>query len=192
MDFVASQLSGENNDDYDEDADNQRRNFFPDIASSVPSTSDRPSTSAGASTSSASSTASVISDKDLHSVLQTVLPLKAGTPAKKSNCGRKAMKSAVLTSPEVLSELREKAEKKREREEKRDNTPASKKRKVRGKSKEEDEEEDVDFCIICMKNMPKKMNRQNTIHCNVCDRAVHLKCAGMTASNWTCKHCISD
>ncbi|XP_033223319.1 zinc finger MYM-type protein 1-like [Belonocnema kinseyi] len=37
-----------------------------------------------------------------------------------------------------------------------------------------DSEED-DFCIICKCAMPKKMNRNNSIHCNECDRAVHQK-----------------
>lgn len=203
-DFVASQLSGEKMVEDDDDTDNQHRIVLADedIAAHEEEAIPVPSTSTGPSTSGASSKASVTSKENLLAALQGVLPLKAGTPAKKSNRGRKSMQSAVLTSPEVVCELRDKAEKKREREAKKGDTPSAKKQKVRGKSKtpqkkqpsptDTDVEEDVDFCIICMKSMPKKMNRQNTIHCNVCDRAVHLKCAKMTASYWTCKHCISD
>lgn len=204
VDFVASQLSGEKMGEDDDDADKQRRIVLADedIAAHEEGATPVPSTSTGPSTSGACSKVSVTSKEDLLAALQAVLPLKAGTPAKKSNRGRKSMQSAVLTSREVVCELRDKAEKKREREAKKGDTPSAKKQKVRGKSKtpqkkqpsptDTDVEEDVDFCIICMKSMPKKMNRQNTIHCNVCDRAVHLKCAKMTASYWTCKHCISD
>lgn len=56
----------------------------------------------------------------------------------------------------------------------------------------DNEEEDVDFCIICMKNMPRKLTRYNSIKCNMCKRAVHLKCANMRTSFFTCKNCESD
>lgn len=129
-------------------------------------------------------------------------PLKLGTPAKKSNRGRKPMKSVILTSPEVVADLREKDEKKRKRLEKKGDAPAAKKQKGRGKSKtlqkkqpspkETEVEEDIDFCIICKKNMPKNQNRQNTAHCTGCDRAVHLKCTGVNPNTFTCVHCESE
>jgi len=37
-----------------------------------------------------------------------------------------------------------------------------------------------------MRNMPKKLNRNNAIHCNECDRAVHLKCVNMETGYFTC------
>jgi len=105
----------------------------------------------------------------------------------------KAMKSVVLTSPENVSDQRAKATK---------NTPAAKKKKGRGKSKtpqkkipspnETDAEEDIDFCIICMKNMPKEENRRNTAHCIACDRGVHLSCAGANPNSFTCLNCDSQ
>lgn len=47
-------------------------------------------------------------------------------------------------------------------------------------------EEDIDFCIICMKNMLKKENRRNTANCIACDRGVHLSCAGANPNTFTC------
>lgn len=49
-----------------------------------------------------------------------------------------------------------------------------------------------DFCILCLEAMPKKLTKYNSIACNVCKRNVHLKCAKMTASYYTCPNCNSD
>jgi len=57
---------------------------------------------------------------------------------------------------------------------------------------ETDAEEDIDFCIICMKNMPKEENRRNTAHCIACDRGVHLSCAGANPNSFTCLNCDSQ
>ncbi|XP_050337784.1 inositol polyphosphate-5-phosphatase A isoform X2 [Bactrocera neohumeralis] len=57
---------------------------------------------------------------------------------------------------------------------------------------ETDIEEDFDFCTICKKKTPKHENRQNTAHCIVCDRGVHLKCAGPNPNTYTCIHCESE
>lgn len=54
------------------------------------------------------------------------------------------------------------------------------------------EEEDVDFCIICMENMPKNLTQYNFVNCNMCNRAVHLKCANIRASYFTCANCESE
>ena len=43
------------------------------------------------------------------------------------------------------------------------------------------EDEDVDFCILFKEDMSKKLNWNNTIHCDSCDRTVHLKCANTAA-----------
>lgn len=56
----------------------------------------------------------------------------------------------------------------------------------------EEEDEDEDFCIICEKTLPKKLTASNSVHCNECDRPVHLKCADMRASYFTCANCASD
>ncbi|XP_054729343.1 uncharacterized protein LOC129238338 [Anastrepha obliqua] len=201
IDFVASKLSGENAcDDDEEDVDNQRRIIM---------SGDSISTAAHEEiTTSEPSTSTAVSVKDLRLALTSVGPLKLGTPVKKSNRGRKPMKSAVLTSPECVTEIREKAKKKQEKlsekgdtpaAKNRKSTPATKKLKGRGKPKtplkkipsstETDDEEDIDFCIICMENMPKKENRRNTAHCIACDRGVHLSCAGENPNAFTCVQC---
>lgn len=55
-----------------------------------------------------------------------------------------------------------------------------------------DKDEDVDFCIICLTLLPNKLTAQNSIKCNECRRPVHLKCANMRRSFFTCKHCDSE
>ncbi|XP_039968941.1 uncharacterized protein LOC120780752 [Bactrocera tryoni] len=70
------------------------------------------STSAPASTSgAASSLLSLVSAPQLRDALKSVGPLKLGTPALKSKRGRKTMESTILTSPEAVADLRDKAEK---------------------------------------------------------------------------------
>ncbi|XP_039947759.1 uncharacterized protein LOC120766387 [Bactrocera tryoni] len=190
VDFVASELSAENLfGDEEKDADNQRRvlasgDAIVTAANEEVSTSEA-STSAPASTNgAASSSLSLVSAPQLRDALKSVGPLKLGTPAPKSKPGRKTMESTILTSPEAADE------------------PAAKKQKGRGKSKtprkrspsptETDIEEDFDLCTICEKKMPKHENRQNTAHCIVCDRGVHLKCAGPNPNTYICIHCESE
>lgn len=157
------------------------------------------------------------------SILDEVGPLHAVTPKKPSNRGRKPMSSSVLTSPEVLTTLKKKAEDRAEKKAAKtakdlaklgklvkelsatpDKTPAkrgrtsspakrakpSKRSKKQESSDEEDEDED--FCIICMETLPRKLTASNSVHCNECDRPVHLKCADMHASYFTCANCASD
>lgn len=47
----------------------------------------------------------------LSSVLSSIGPMQTATPVKKSNRGRRAMSSTILTSPESMSALREKQQK---------------------------------------------------------------------------------
>ncbi|XP_071581471.1 uncharacterized protein [Temnothorax nylanderi] len=189
IDFIASDLSGENEyDDDEEDEDNQRRVIVSGDA--IPTTAHEEVVTSEPSTS------SVLSAKDLRGALKSVGPLKLGTPAKKSNRGRKPLKSVVLTSPENLSDQRDKTEKRRSSLLEKDD---AKKKKGRGKSKtpqkkipppdETEDEEDIDFCIICMKNMPKNENRRNTAYCVACDRGVHLSCAGADPNTFKCHNC---
>ncbi|XP_049316954.1 uncharacterized protein LOC125779723 [Bactrocera dorsalis] len=137
VDFVASELSGENLfGDEEKDADNQRRvlasgDAIVTAANQEVSTSEA-STSAPASTSgAASSSLSLVSAPQLRDALKSVGPLKLGTPAPKSKRGRKTMESTILTSPEVVADLRDEAEKKRQKLTKAADEPAAKKAVVR-------------------------------------------------------------
>lgn len=154
-----------------------------------------PSESVGVSTSSMPST----SGASIHSALKEVSFLKRISPVKKSDCGRKSMQNTILKLPESVDLLRQKAETKRlkqaKEQEKRKQKTAEmppKKRCRRALStsaamilSSSDSEED--FCIICKGAMPKKLTRDNSIHCNVCDRAVHLKCANLQTGYYTCE-----
>lgn len=196
VDFTASKLSSENlcgdddDDDEEENADIQR----PIIVSGddISTAAHEEVLTSEPSTSGTASLSSHVSAKQLRDALKTVEPLKMGTPAKKSNRGRKPMKTAVLTSPEVVADLRDKAEKKRQRLAKKGDAPAAKKRKHIPSPTETDVEEDLDFCTVCKKNMPKKENRRNTAYCTVCDRGVHIRCAGPNPNTYTCVHCDSE
>lgn len=154
---------------------------------------------------------------------------------KKSNRGRKPMKSAVLTSPKKHAEIKEaaanRAEKQRKSEDKTKKTPAKrgrnssspskakvpkkkrakkneseenrnssappkakepkKKRNKKDESEGEEEGEDRDFCLVCKDFLPAKMNKNNTIHCDTCDRPFHLKCVTFSAS-FRCENCDDD
>lgn len=142
-------------------------------------------------------------------------PVRIVGSAKKSNRGRKPMKSCVLTTPEKRDELYDAAEKrnanKRKKEEKGKNPPvkrgpkkkeAQKKKaapKPRGRPKKQkidekdessgEEQEDRDFCKICRKLMPKKMNKNNTIECDTCKRPFHARCAFFQGASYTCDDC---
>lgn len=128
----------------------------------------------------------------LHLTLNQIGPVQFVEPKKKSNRGRKAMKSAILTSPEKISELKTQADKrtliKSKKKTSTKSAPAKKQRRDSSSSTSSEEE----FCTICLKQMPKKLNRNNSVNCNVCKRPVHLKCANVTASYYTCVHCDSD
>lgn len=144
------------------------------------------------------------------SLLDDIGPMQGITPKKPSNRGRKPMQTTVLTSPDSVVVLRDKAKKsadraakrasespkkKRGRPPKRQTTPAVKTKRVKTKSSSSSSsEDDADFaiCLLCKNNLPKKLTAANSIECNHCGRPVHLKCAGMTTSYFTCKNYISD
>lgn len=107
-DFIAAVLSGENNQAVEierEYSDEQLRRICVISDDQVAahkevSTSEEPSTSA--------SNASIPTrSESLSCLLSEIGPMQAKTPRKKSNRGRKSMKSAVLTSPENISTLKE-------------------------------------------------------------------------------------
>lgn len=147
------------------------------------------------------------------SILSEIGPLQAGIPKQKSKRGRKAIKSSVLTSPENIAVLKKKAAEKKEKEQKKaapkkvipknatpkKATPKKKSQKKvtppakRPKAKTSpSSDEDEDFCIICLTLMPNILTASNSIKCNTCQRPVHLKCANMSESYFTCKHCDTD
>lgn len=209
VDFLQTELSGENSAvaamEANQNEQEQRRivveHDVPDVGAI-----ETVSTSETATTSRASSHSSLLDD---------IGPLRPSSPKKKSNRGRKPLKSTVLTSPEHRKLLRDKSDKrntpeshikpkenaaKRQRQNKPKVTPPAKRgRKPKATSPSasrshhaSSSDEDVDFCIICLNSMPSKLNKNNSIACNTCKRAVHLKCADMTASFFTCKNCQSD
>lgn len=183
--------------------------------SSMPSTSAMPGTSSKAGKSSNAT----ISAAALQQALKEVSPLKPEQTVKKSTGrGRKPMKSTVLTSDENVKIAHEKADDKKKKAEEKEKKAEKKKQKAEEKEKkaekkkqkgdegppakrsrrtksvpaalvERSSDEDVDFCIICMGNMPKKLTSKNSIQCIECEREVHLKCANMTRGYWMCSHC---
>lgn len=189
-------MSGENQciDDDNDDSDN-RRVIIVNADVIETAANEEVTTSEMASTSSA---------PFLRSALQDVGPLKHDTPTKKSKRGRKPMEITNLSSPDNVASLHKKAENKRAKEARKDekqkkqtDVAPPKKRSRRAlsmpaKAMSSSSDEEEDFCIICKGAMPKKLNRNNAIHCNVCDRAVHLKCACITTGYYTCVHCESD
>lgn len=106
-DFVAAEISDENLfGTENEDPEDQRRNVVtgPNVASSTAAHDEAitPESSPMPSTSSLATTTPL-----LREALKSVGPLKTGTPVKKSNRGRKPMKSMILTSPENVIQTRQ-------------------------------------------------------------------------------------
>lgn len=200
-DFVAAELSGEKETIEDEGEDQRVIMVSSDVIEAVTHEEVTTSASGKASTSSVSLIPS-ISKASISHALQEVGPTKRVTPAKKSNRGRKPMKTTILTSPENVAIIKDKAEMKRAKDSKKEQKkmdktlkPLTAKRSRRTllpalESGSDSEEEE--FCIICKGPMPKKLTKNNSIHCNGCDRAVHLKCAKVSAGGYTCVHCESE
>lgn len=162
---MAAEMSGENVVQNDEEIghDDQRLIIFDDppgateeVATSEPSTS-----VASESSTSFGSLRSAVSAASWRSAIESVGPLRYKGPRPKSNRGPKPMKTAVLTSPEQASILRERAKKRKENEEKK----GSKKAKPSAKSKpnvsSSSSPSETDFCIICLKQCHP--NAQKTI-----------------------------
>lgn len=187
VDFVASTLSDENKstDDDNEEEDNQRRIIITAADISV--------AHEGVTTSESSAVASTSGIASQADALVRVGPLKMGEPKKKSNRGRKPMKTAILTSPEVLDNLREEA-KLKEKAAKKQGPPPKKRRTSRTKNQKlsSDEEKDLDFCIICYEDMPAKLTKNNSTKCIKCGSEVHAKCVTVSSNVFTCINCKSD
>ena len=102
--------------------------------------------------------------------------MKYKPPTKKSNRGRKPMKSTVLNSLENRMELKKK----------------NQKQPLKSTQTAKLLNEDKEFCTICLKAIPKKLNKRNSMNCKKCKRSVHLKCVQTSSSNYTFVHCEQD
>ncbi|XP_031632567.1 uncharacterized protein LOC116346566 [Contarinia nasturtii] len=135
--------------------------------------------------------------------------LSLRTPEQTSiNRVRSFCKENVLTSPELVATLKDRKEKsdaaKKKKEDsakKRKGSPRKETPKKRTqpsraaaakKKSSSTSDEDVDFCMICMQNLPAKLTSANSIECNKCKRPFHLKCVHLTRSYFTCQNCDSD
>ncbi|XP_031639161.1 uncharacterized protein LOC116351222 [Contarinia nasturtii] len=194
-DFVQASLSGQISDVAPiENALNEeeRRRIFPmGAACQTFSKSTKPSTSATTPTTMSRSSS-------MASVLSEIGPVQPAMPQKRSNRGRKPMKSTVLTSIENIAKLKEKRQKCEDAKKKKEGSTQKRKRSYQiepakkrtqptraAASKKESSsssDEDVDFCMICMENLPAKLTKNNSIECNKCQRPFHLKCVNMSLS----------
>lgn len=167
------------------------------------------------------STTPLSRSSSLASILSEVGPLKPPTPKPVSKKrGRQPMKSAVLTSPENLADLRAKKAKRDAAAQKKAEKAANaskgqKKTATKSKAKAKTgtsasalqasntkslpkrtrqrtySSEDEDFCIVCMQTMPKRLTTANSVACQGCDRQIHRRCAGEYANTgYTCEQCM--
>lgn len=113
------------------------------------------------------------------------------------------MTSAVLTSPENLDLIKQKAEKREAiklAKEKKTTKPPAKRGRPPKKPQEETEEEetegeessseeDLDFCMICIGVMPRHTNSRTCKTCASCERPFHSKCIKSTVTPFICFKC---
>lgn len=132
------------------------------------------------------------STASLRSALNEIGPVRGVQPKKKSNRGRKPMVSAISTSSEKRIELHEQAAKRSATIEKKKKKAPEKKKQKQKKRRSSSSSLDEDFCIICLNGMPNKLKPFNSIKCVICSRAVHLKCANIQGSSFTCINCDSE
>lgn len=201
-DFVAAELDGEAEVEETVDAEHQLIDFVSKDNTSVAANEGNFSPEPSTFTS--------MSSLNISEVLSEIGLLQKKAATKKSNRGRKPMKSYILTSPENIRALKDK---KRKLEDQSSKLPdkktlkkASKKqeqsfppkpirksfRKSKPVTKKETSDEDNNFCIICLKDMLKALTKFNLIACNECNREVHLKCVKMRSSWYTCPQCDLD
>ncbi|XP_043467262.1 uncharacterized protein DDB_G0283697-like isoform X2 [Leptopilina heterotoma] len=109
--------------------------------------------------------------------------------------------SCSSVSDEKIAILEDKAENntatatKRAAAEKKKAIPPAKRPKTNISSpsdNDDSDDDDSDFCILCSELLPKNLTAFNSVNCNSCQRPVHLKCANMRTSYFTCEHCNSD
>lgn len=128
------------------------------------------------------------------------------------------MQSAILTSAENIGKLKEKRAQRDAHKAKKEANAAKKRRlsvteeppkkkTAKGKPAEEkpakgkvkkrpikqerksSSSSDDEGCIVCLKPLPRRLTRDNSIKCNTCKEVAHLKCADVKRSWWTCKDC---
>lgn len=137
-------------------------------------------------------------NSDVSSLLDEIGPLQGVAPKQKSKRGRKSMESCELTSQDKINELKQKQTAAHSQPPKKaaskKKAPPAKRPKQQKKAKSVKQcDEDIDFCTICLRFLPKELTPNNSIACNTCSRPVHLKCANIgRCSYYTCKHCDSD
>lgn len=188
--------------------------FVPDVSaheevstSEHPTTSEHHTTSVVEPTRRSRSTTGSLSD-----ILDFIGPVHMETPPPKSKRGPKPGRSRILCAPEVAKKKRGRpagkkaadsvpvasvsAPKKRGRPPAETGAATPKKRGRPSVQKPKEvsisSDEDVDFCTICMENMPRTLTRFNSVACDGCGREVHLKCANMRAGYYTCQLCDDD
>lgn len=208
-DFVQAVFSGENEravqENEETEGDLQRRIIVSDTLEVGADKEAASSVGTHAKVASSEPLTSTSCESDLSKILSSIGPVQAATPVKKSNRGRRAMKSAILTSSDNRQQLREKQAKRDASKtpkkgsvsnttKSNPKTPAKRGRppKKARKQLSSDENDDEDFCIICLETMPRVLNRNNSIACSECKREVHLKCANLTKSYFICQNCESD
>lgn len=133
------------------------------------------------------------------SLLDDIGPLQGAIPRKPSNRGRKALESCELTSPEKIDDLKQKkaaanSKPPAKATSRKAQLPPAKRQKTKKRPRPlNPSDEEIDFCIICLRFLPKVLTPKNSIECNTCGRPVHMKCANKrTSSYYTCKHCEYD
>lgn len=188
-DFFAAELSGENESIEEDENDGTRRVTVLSADDIETAAHVEVTTSASEATTSGLSAASLVR------ALQQVSPLQTQGKKKKSTRGRKPMASSILTSPENVEISRKKAMEKRTKQAK---TATKKAKPVKNDKKKpekseapskKEEKEEGDKCLICKTGWTAKQTKNNTIHCNDCDRPAHLKCAVVSTAGFTCDDC---
>lgn len=124
----------------------------------------------------------------LNKSLVEVRPLPRGEKQARGRRGRPPQQSTVLTSSPVREVLRNNQARRTVIKERKVASTHKKPAPVQESSSSEDD----DFCIICLKTMPRHLTRDNSVKCMECARSVHLACAKMTRSYFICHNCQSE
>lgn len=118
---------------------------------------------------------------------ENALQVKTGKAPKRQGSPKGFKKVGEATLPFKNTEVEPQQQAKRSKL-----TQKDQKKKTQKNKNESSDDEDVDFCIICMKSMPKKLTPKNSIACDQCGREVHLRCAHIISGYFTCSNCDSD
>ncbi|XP_022214882.2 uncharacterized protein LOC111069223 [Drosophila obscura] len=126
------------------------------------------------------------------SLSEEIDPLRAATPKKSSNRGRKPMQSSLLTFPECIASMKEKSamkdsklsdmqasvspQKKRGRKATlaKPSTKLTKEtltKPLAKRTKALSSDDDKEFCLICLHLLPRKLTAANSIKCRECSQS---------------------